>query len=74
MKGFDYEKYKDQKIQKALKQKMDDKIFLKKERAKVNQKFYDQQKSKNSEGANDPRFTKMFKDDDFKIDKDKKSQ
>lgn len=73
MKGFDYEEYKDQKIQKALKEKMEQKIFKQKEKAKVNEHLLHSQKVKNPDAFNDPRFGKMFTDKNFEMNPDEKS-
>ena len=74
MEDFDYEKYKESKIQNAINDKLDENIFLKQDKVIINKKFYQvkNNKNKNDPGQIDDRFKKMFTDKDFQMDQNHK--
>lgn len=66
MEDFDYETYKQKKIEKAIKEKLEDNIFIKQEKVKINRKYYDVKK-KGQAKALDERFKRMYTDKDFEM-------
>ena len=74
MEDFDYEKYKESKIQNAINDKLDENIFLKQDKVIINKKFYQvkNNKNKNDPGQIDDRFKKMLTDKDFQMDQNHK--
>lgn len=73
MKGFDYETYKKEKIEKAIQKKMEENIFIKTDKILVNKNYYEIDSLKEKMG-NEDRFNKMFEDEDFKIDEEEKKK
>ena len=74
MTGFSYEEYKKDKIENAIKKKLENNIFLKQDRVKINSKYYDVKSGKEAKklkALDDPRFKKMFEDKNYEM-KEKK--
>lgn len=80
--GFDYETYKQQKIQEAIENKLKDKIYVKQDKIKINDKLYHrlkdkkdkkekkEKKQKGTDDVLDKRFSKLFTNRDFEINED----
>jgi hypothetical protein len=73
MEEFDYQKYKEDKIEKAIKDKLEENIFLKQDKVMINKRFYDvKKKNEKKKIPVDDRFKRMFTDKDFEIEEDDK--
>lgn len=75
--GFDYDQYKQQKIQEAIDKKLSDRIYVKQDKIKINNKYFHklndkkeklEKKEKQRASIIERRFGKMFTNKDYEID------